>query len=99
MVAYQSGIARFREAGAEVFGISTDNLPALRHWKQELGLDFPLLSDFHREVSRKYRVLMEDRGMARRVTFVIDENGKIIHIEEGNSAIDPTGALQACTRK
>ncbi len=33
------------------------------------------------------------------VTFVIDPNGKIVHIDEGSVAIDPAGALTACSRK
>jgi peroxiredoxin len=36
--------------------------------------------------------------MANRVTFVIDKEGKIAHVEEGKTAIDPAGALQACSR-
>jgi peroxiredoxin len=36
--------------------------------------------------------------MANRTTFVIDVDGKIVHIEEGNGAIDPSGAEMACSR-
>ena len=36
--------------------------------------------------------------MANRATFVIDKEGKITYIEEGSSAIDPTGANEACSR-
>jgi peroxiredoxin len=36
--------------------------------------------------------------LANRTTFVIDTDGKIVAIEEGNSAIDPTGAVTACSR-
>lgn len=78
--------------------VSTDNLPTLQHWAEELGVGYPFLSDFMREVSRKYGVLNEERGVANRTTFVIDPEGKIIHIEEGKDALDPTGALNACRR-
>ncbi len=96
--AYHDGIAKFEEAGAQVLLISTDNLPTLRHWAGELGVSYPLLSDFMRKASRDYGVLMEDRGVASRTTFVIDKEGRIQHIEEGGAAIDPTGALNACSR-
>jgi alkyl hydroperoxide reductase subunit AhpC len=43
-------------------------------------------------------VLLADRGMAYRTTFVIDKEGRIQHIEQGNSAVDPTGAVTACSR-
>ena len=100
MTAYQAGIAKFEEAGAVVVGISTDNLPTLSHWsKEELKLSFPLASDFSkRSVAEAYGVLNKDAGVANRATFVIDAEGKIQHIEEGSVAMDPTGAVTACTR-
>jgi peroxiredoxin len=57
-----------------------------------------MLSDFKdRAVAKSYGVLMES-GMANRATFVVDKEGKIVYIEEGSSAIDPTGAETACSR-
>ena len=99
MTAYQSGIANFQGAGAEVLAISTDNQPTLNHWATEhLKTSFPLLSDFMRKVSADYGVLVPERGIASRTTFVIDTEGKIQHIDEGGSAMDPSGAATACSR-
>ncbi len=99
MQAYQAGIAKFEGTGAQVLGISTDNIPSQRKFAEELKLPFPLLSDFvNREVAREYGVLMPDRGIANRSTFVIGKDGRIVHIEEGSSAIDITGAETACRR-
>lgn len=70
----------------------------LSHWAEELKLTYPMLSDFMRTTAEAYGVLIKERGMANRSTFVIDTNGRIQHIEEGNTAIDPTGALTACSR-
>ena len=98
MKAYQDGIAKFQSADTEVFGLSVDSLPTNQHWAQELGISFPLLSDFNRKVSADYGVLNTERGFANRATFVIDKEGKIQHIEEGKSALDPEGAVQACSR-
>ena len=82
-----------------MLAISTDNQPTLTHWATEhLKASYPLLSDFMRKVSAQYGVLMPERGMANRATFVIDKEGKIQHIEEGSAAIDPTGAATACGR-
>jgi peroxiredoxin len=97
MLAYQAGIAHFE--GAQVFGISTDNIPSQKEFVEKLKLTFPLLSDFaKRQVAAEYGVLFPDRGFANRATFVIDKDGRIAHIEEGNTAIDPTGAETACSR-
>ncbi len=99
MLAYQAGIAKFEGVETKVFGISGDNTPSQAEFAKQLKLTFPLLSDFaKREVMAKYGVLFPDRGMANRATFVVDKEGKIIHIEEGSSSIDPTGAETACSR-
>ena len=78
--------------------ISTDFFFTLQHWSKELNADFPMLSDHMRDVSKLYGVLNEKVGIANRTTFVIDMDGKIAEIIEGNSAIDPTGAATACSR-
>jgi len=57
-----------------------------------------MLSDYKRVVTKQYGVLNEQMMLANRTTFVIDMGGKIVSIEQGNSAIDPTGAVTACSR-
>ena len=78
--------------------ISTDFIATLNHWSKELGAEFPMLSDYKREVTKLYGVLGDKSFLANRTTFVIDTDGKIVSIEEGNSAIDPTGTITACSR-
>jgi peroxiredoxin len=79
-----------------VLGISVDSFAANKRFATDLNLTFPLLSDFMRTVSKEYGVLDEAHGVARRVTFVIDKQGIIRHIDAGKEAIDPKGAHQAC---
>jgi peroxiredoxin len=99
MLAYQAGIAKFEGAGTQVFGISTDNTFSQKAFAEKLKLTFPLLSDFaKRQVSAEYGVLLADYGVANRATFVVDKEGRIQHIEEGGTAIDPSGAEAACSR-
>ena len=58
-----------------------------------------MLSDFaKRQVAAAYGVLITEPGVANRATFVINKEGKITYIQEGNTAIDPTGAETACSR-
>ena len=57
-----------------------------------------MLSDHDRKVSELYGVLNPAMGIANRTTFVIDMDGKIAMIEEGNSAVDPFKADEACSR-
>lgn len=81
-----------------MLGISVDSAPANRRFAEDIGVTFPLLSDFKREVSKKYGILNEERHFARRATFVVDKQGIIRHIEEGTTAVDPNGAYTVCSR-
>jgi peroxiredoxin len=99
MTAYQASISKFQDSGAEVFGISTDNTPTLKHWAEEhLKTDYAMLSDFMRTASKTYGILNAERGVANRTTFVVDKAGKIQHIDEGAGAVDISGAATACSR-
>ena len=98
MKAYQADIAKFEATDTQVLGISVDSSPANARFAQDLGLTFPLLSDFvRRQVVKDYGIFMEQFGVGTRATFVIDKEGIIRHVEQGNTAIDPTNALQACS--
>jgi len=99
MLAYQAGIAKFDAVETKVFGISTDNGPSQKEFAKQVNASFPLLSDFaKRQVSTAYGVLVPEAGVANRSTFVIDKEGKIVKIEEGAVALDPSGAETACSR-
>ena len=89
---------KFQDAGAQVFGISTDNTPSLKEFVAKLSLPFPLLSDFlDRKVSQAYGIYLPKMGIANRVTFVIDKEGKIDFIEQGGDAMKIMGAGDACS--
>ena len=100
MTGYQAGIQKFKDMGFEVIGLSTDNVPSLKYWADNvIKPEFPLGSDFAtRKAAEVFGVLMKDRGIANRATFVVDIDGTITHIEEGSSAVDVTGAVTACSR-
>jgi thioredoxin-dependent peroxiredoxin len=99
MQAYQLGMDKFNSNNAAVFAISEDNTPSQKAFSEKLGLSFPLLSDFKdRKVAEAYGVLNPQFGVANRVTFVIDEEGKISFIEAGQDALTILGAGDACSR-
>ena len=97
MKACQADIAKFEATGAQVYGISTDDLETNKKFATELSLSFPLLSDTAKKVSKDYGVLNEKAGFAMRFTFVVDKKGVIQHIEESAAAIAHDGALNACS--
>ncbi len=98
MKAYQADIAKFEGTGSQVLGISVDSGPSNKRFAEDIGVTFPLLSDFKRKVSKDYGILSEEANLARRATFVVDKQGIIRHIEEGKTAIDPSGAHTVCSR-
>ncbi len=84
-------------AETEVIGISIDSPAANAEFAKQIGVNFPLLSDMSRKVSKEYGILNEEKQFANRTTFVVDKQGVIQYIEEGNSAIDPNNAITMCT--
>ena len=63
------------------FGISVDSAQKNREFAESLGLDYPLLSDPEKQVAKAYGVLMPFVGLARRWTFYIGKDGKILHVD------------------
>ncbi len=96
MKAYQADIAKFEDSDTQIFGLSVDSVPANREFAKQIGVTFPLLSDFKRTVVRDYGVFNEEQGFGNRATFVIDKEGIIRHIDEGSEALDPASAAAAC---
>ena len=74
-----------------------DSSPANARFAEDIKVTFPLLSDFKRTTVRDYGIFSEEGGYGTRATFVVDKEGIIRHIEQGRTAIDPSGAYQACS--
>jgi peroxiredoxin len=98
MSRYRDNTGKFTETNTVIFGVSVDSTWANKAFAEQLGAEFPILSDWKKEVARKYGILDENSGTARRTTFVIDANGIVQHIDQGSAAMDPTGAVGACSR-
>jgi len=94
--AYQADIAKLDATDTKILGMSVDSVPANREFAKQLEITFPLLSDFKRTVVKDYGVFNEEQGFGNRATFVIDKEGIIRHIDEGNVAVDPTSVEDAC---
>jgi peroxiredoxin len=77
----QRDLERLHELGAEVLGISVDSHFANEAFARHLGLTFPLLSDWRREASAAYGVLMPQSQTSTRAIFVVDRDGVIVHRE------------------
>jgi peroxiredoxin len=82
----RDGIAVYNNANAVVLGISVDSPFTLAKFKEIEQLNFPLLSDFNKEVSTAYGAIYDNfigwmKGVSKRAAFVIDANGIIQYAE------------------
>ncbi len=66
-----------------------------RVYAEQLGVAFPLLSDWGGEVTHRYGLYVEDYGAPRRVTYLIDAEGRIAMIQRDREAIDPGPVIEA----
>jgi len=82
---FRDSMAKLNNAKAQVYGISVDTFFTLAAFKKDQNLNFPLLSDFNKDVIRAYGAFNEDmigiKGIAKRSTFVIDGDGIVRHAE------------------
>lgn len=79
-------ISRYNHSEAEVLAISVDSPQTLAKFKEDQHLNFPLLSDFNKEVSALYGAIYETfamgmKGVSKRSAFVIDKGGIIRYAE------------------
>jgi peroxiredoxin len=86
LCAVRDDIARYSKVDAVVFGISVDSVFTLKKYKEEQHYNFPLLSDFNKDVSADYDTLYDEwilsmKGVSKRSAFVIDREGIIRYKE------------------
>ena len=80
-----------------------DSPAANAAFAKQIGLTFPLLSDMNRKMLKTYGILKgynvqdETYERALRANIIIDKQGIIQFVEEGDSAVDPNTALTMCT--
>ena len=87
--AFRDGYARFTNAGLVVLGCSVDSADAHKDFIRKNSLPFPLLLDPDKKIATAYGAAngIPILGLDRRITYVIDENGKIIKVYP---SVDPS---------
>jgi peroxiredoxin len=82
---FRDSMGQLSKANAHVLGISTDTFFALKAFHDQQKFNFPLLSDFNKQVIREYGVYNEDmiglKGIAKRSVFVLDKDGVVRYRE------------------
>ena len=86
LCAVRDSIVWYNDVNAKVFGISVDALHTLAKYKEDQQLNFTLLSDFNKEVSRLFETIYETfgynmKGVSKRSAFIIDKEGFVQYAE------------------
>lgn len=85
IISFSNRAKKFAELDTQVIGVSVDSKFSHLAWRKtpvnEGGIgpiEFPLVSDLNKEISRDYGVLLND-SVALRGTFIIDKSGIVRH--------------------
>lgn len=89
----RDSLAVYNDLQSEVVAISVDSVFTLNRFKEDQKLNFTLLSDFNKEVSKSYGALYDEfvlgmKGVSKRAAFVLDSKGVIKYAEVLESAGD-----------
>jgi peroxiredoxin len=95
---FQQNLQKLEAADTQVLGVSMDSPFANKAFADQIGVTFPLLSDWGGETTHKYGVYLDKYKAARRVNFLIGKDGKILEEQIDSEAIDPTKLVAACER-
>jgi glutaredoxin-dependent peroxiredoxin len=76
----------YESFNATPFGISVDSTATLKKFREDQSLNFTLLSDFNKDVSRSYEAIYEEwglgmKGVSKRAAFIIDKEGLVQYAE------------------
>ena len=70
----------YQDKGAVVIGVSLDSVESHLKFSEKYNLPFAILSDHSKEAAKAYGVLGVGGFLTKRVTFIINKDGKITHI-------------------
>ncbi|HVZ60816.1 MAG TPA: peroxiredoxin, partial [Terriglobales bacterium] len=100
---FQTDLPKYEKHKAEVIGVSADTSESHKEFCAKEGLNFHLLADPRHEALAKYDSLNEERGMARRNTFVIDPKGKVakmfVAVDPNHHSQEVLAVLDEITKK
>ena len=102
MKAFQANLAKLEGANTQVLGVSIDSPFANHAFAMQNGITFPLLGDMDAKaikaygLEKDYHIGGANIASARRATFLIDKNGKVVEEQVDKDAVDPTKIIDAC---
>jgi peroxiredoxin Q/BCP len=96
---FRDEISELKKENVEVFGVSFDSSNSHQKFISKYSLNFPLVADTDGKIADTYGVRMSGRNMARRVSFLIGLDGKIVHVTDSQSADTHLKEMKAAAEK
>lgn len=85
---FRDRMGELSKDNVQVIGVSFDTAESHQKFIAQYHLNFPLLADPNGQIVKAYDVKWGDRNLARRVSFLIGLDGKIVHVtDSGNPAV------------
>ncbi|HLP75397.1 MAG TPA: peroxiredoxin, partial [Candidatus Paceibacterota bacterium] len=83
---FRDSITDLEKSGVKVIGVSFDSAESHQKFISKYNLNFPLLADTDGKIADAYGVRIKDKNMARRMSFLIGLDGKIVHVTDSGNA-------------
>jgi len=96
MQAYRDRYAEIQKMNGRVLAVSADDAETLKRWRDELKAPQTFIADPEKKLIALYDTKMPIVPVAQRRTFVIGAGRKVLELQEGNDAIDPSASVRAC---
>lgn len=91
---FRDAVDQYKSKDIVILGVSADDEASHQAFTQKYNLNFPLLADTDKGLIKAYDV--DGGGYAKRVTYVIDGNGKIIQVDSSvNTSTHASDVLAA----
>jgi peroxiredoxin len=102
MIAFQASLDKLEGTDTQVLGVSIDSPFANHAFAVQNGVTFPILGDMNATAIKAYGLEKEYKIggtailSARRATFLIGKDGKVVETQVDSEAVDPTRIIDAC---
>jgi mycoredoxin-dependent peroxiredoxin len=80
---FRDDFSQFEGLNAQVMGISVDSTWSHKGYAEKMGINYPLLADFHPkgDVAKRFGLYLEDKGITNRATVIIDKEGVVRYVQ------------------
>ena len=99
MKAYQQNLEGLAGSDTQVVGVDMDSTFSNKAFADQIGVTFPIVSDWGGEVTKQYGIYNPSYKAARRVTFLVGKDGKVKEVHMDKEAVDPTKMVESCKRQ